>query len=173
MMHTNGKFGFGRVDGVSLVELPYKGKELSMVVILPNPKDDITTFEKSLTVEKLNKWLAELKDQTKQEVSMPKFKLETRYELPEHLKAMGMIDAFSGAADFTGMATSSPGSIAHVTHKAFVDVNEEGTEAAAATAVVTVLSAYPPPFYANRPFVFLIRDKQHGTILFMGRVMKP
>ncbi|MBN9118550.1 MAG: serpin family protein [Planctomycetes bacterium] len=174
MMHTNAKCGYARTtDGVTMVELPYKGGELSMVVILPNPRDDLAALEKKLTPELIAKWFAELKDRGELQVSLPKFKTETRYELPKHLTALGMIDVFGGSADFTGMATSSPGWIAHVTHKAFVDVNEEGTEAAAATAVVMVTSSFPPPFYANRPFLFLIRDVKHGTILFMGRVMKP
>ena len=85
-----------------------------------------------------------------------------------------MTDAFTpGKADFTGMATRSPGWISAVAHKAFVEVNEEGTEAAAATAVVLADSAFPPPFYADHPFLFLIRDTKRCTILFMGRVEKP
>jgi serpin B len=171
MMHTKAKVGYARVDRIELVQLPYKGDELSMVVALPSRSDDLAALEKKLTPEALAKWLAALKDRPEIEVSLPKFRIESRFELPDHLKALGMTDAF-GAADFSGMATSSPGSISGVTHKAFVEVNEEGTEAAAATAVVMQTSG-PPSFYANRPFLFLIRDTKRGTILFMGRVMKP
>jgi serpin B len=105
-------------------------------------------------------------------VSMPKFRFERSYDLPEHLKALGMVDAFDqGRADFSGMADSSL-SIGAVAHKAFIEVNEEGTEAAAATAVVMITSG-PPRFYIDHPFLLLIRDTKHGTILFMGRVMNP
>lgn len=125
-----------------------------------------------MTAETLARWTGMLKEHVKQEVSLPRFRIETRYALVEPLVALGMRDAF-GNADFTGMAEGDHTPIASVTHKAFVDVNEEGTEAAAATAVVRATSSYPPPFRAEHPFLFLIRDVKHGTILFMGRVMNP
>jgi serpin B len=179
MMHANPKCGYRRVDGVEVVELPYQGGELAMVVVLPKRSDDLATLEKQLTPELFAQWTAGFRDRASLDVSLPKFRIETRYGLSEYLKALGMINAFDpdGAADFTGMATEPepPGYISTVVHKAFVDVGEEGTEAAAATAVVTAQpqSSDTPAFYANRPFLFLIRDTQRGTILFMGRVMKP
>ncbi len=174
MMHASMKCGYARrADGTTMVELPYQGGELSMVVILPKLPDGLPALEKQLTPKVLAEWIGDLKDRDKQEVSLPKFKLESRYELPEHLQALGMKAAFGGGADFTGMAKESPGWITSVTHKGFVEVNEEGTEAAAATAVVLGDSAFPPPFFADHPFLFLIRDVKRGTILFMGRVEKP
>jgi serpin B len=172
MMHTNVKCGYALVDGVTMVELPYKGGELAMDVVLPKRSESLADLEKKLTPELVAKWFGQLTDRGALEVSIPKFKLETRYELPEHLRALGMKAAFGGA-DFTGMATVSPGSISEVSHKAYVDVYEEGTEAAAATAVVISDSKFPPAFYANHPFLFFIRDVKHGTILFMGRVERP
>ena len=178
MMHATPKCGYRRVAGVEVVELPYKGGELSMVVVLPNRKDDLASLEKKLTPELFAQWTAGFQDRAHLDVSLPKFRIETRYELSEDLRALGMIDPFDGArADFAGMATEPepPVYISAVIHKAFVEVSEEGTEAAAATAVVTAQpdSADTPAFYANRPFLFLIRDSKRGTILFMGRVMKP
>ena len=167
MMHTDTKCGYAQRDGLTLVELPYKGGELSMVVILPQFPDGLPALEKKLTPQTLASWLGELKDRAKLEISLPRFKIETRYELKEPLAELGMTDAF-GSADFTGMAPGSTEPIAYVTHRAFMEVNEEGTEAAAATAVVRPSSSYPPPFYADHPFLFFIRDVQHGTILFYG-----
>lgn len=174
MMHASLRCGYAHVDGAVMAELPYKGGELSMVVVLPSRKDDLAALEKALTPELVAKWFAALKDRPDIQVSLPKFRIEARYELPKHLKALGMIEAFDRErADFTGMASKPPGFIQEVAHKAFVEVNEEGTEAAAATAVAVGVLSGPPSFYANCPFLFFIRDTKHGTILFMGRVVKP
>lgn len=164
----------GADDGVSMVELPYQGDELAMVVVLPKEGEKLAEFEKKLTPKLVTKWFGGLRDRNELPVAIPKFKIETRYELPDHLKTLGMTEAFDpDKADFTGMASERPGYISEVTHKAFVDVNEEGTEAAAATAVGITLTSAPRPFRADRPFLFFIRDAKHGTILFMGRVEKP
>jgi serpin B len=175
MMNSKMKCGFTiTADGARMVQLPYKGGELAMIAVLPSPRDDLAALEKKLTPELLAKWVADLRDKPELDVSLPKFRVESRYELPKHLKALGMTDAFDEErADFSGMASGPPLFIAHVAHKAFVEVNEEGTEAAASTAVSFKLASGPPSFYANRPFLFLIRDVQRGTILFMGRVHKP
>ena len=171
MMNAELKCRLASVDGVRMAELPYRGDELAMLVALPKESEKLADLEKALTPEQFAKWVAGLHEANEFPVSIPKFKIETRYELPEHLQALGMKAAFGGA-DFTGMATSPPGWITSVTHKALVEVNEEGTEAAAATAVVIGESARMP-FTANRPFLFFIRDVNRGTILFMGRVAKP
>ena len=179
MMHkAKSKVRYGRTDekanwddGVQILELPYKGDELAMVVILPPNPDGLHAVEKQLTAENLTKWLGGLTD-LELDVSLPRFRMETKAELKKKLIALGMIDAFDGNADFTGMSTISPGFISAVVHKAFVDVNEEGTEAAAATAVVLSRGARRE-FVADHPFLFLIRDVKHGTILFLGRVEKP
>src|SRR5262249_6555062 len=173
MMSGEPKCRFGYVTGAWVLELPYKGDELAMVAILPEKWDGLPAIEKQLAPDTLTEWLAALPDYPSRAVMLPRFKIETRYDLPPQLKALGMIDAFDlGRADFTGMATESPGAIGAVAHKAFVDVNEEGTEAAAATAVVLATSD-PVPFVADRPFLFLIRDTKHGPILFLGRVTNP
>jgi len=123
-------------------------------------------------------WLAGL-DGQKVEVFLPRFKVETEFILNDQLIAMGMPDAFDEVkADFSGMSSGSKGLyISKVVHKAFVDVNEEGTEAAAATAVVMALKSMPPldmpVFRADRPFVFIIRDTRTGAILFIGRLSDP
>jgi serpin B len=175
MMHANPKCGYMRGDGFEVVELPYRGGELSMVVVLPSRANDLASVEKKLTPEALAGWLAALRDRAELSVSLPKFRIESRFELPKHLKALGMLDAFDrDQADFTGMASEPPGYITEVAHKAFVEVSEEGTEAAAATAVVEGdASKAVLPFYANRPFLFLIRDAKRGPILFAGRVERP
>lgn len=172
MMHANMKCRVGEVDGVSMAELPYRGNELAMLIVLPKPSEKLTDLEKTLTPELFAKWRDGLHNRDEVPVSLPKFKIESRYELPGYLESLGMTDAFKDA-DFTGMASKPPGCISQVTHKAFVDVNEEGTEAAAATAVALADPSAPISFKANRPFLFFIRDTKHDTILFLGRVEKP
>ncbi len=175
MMYTKAKCGVagGFKGRLWAVELPYRTGELSMVVLMPQDvRQGLAEFEQQLTPEKLATLLNQLKDRSEIEVHIPRFEFESRFELPEHLIALGMTDAF-GSADFSGMASQSPGSIDHVSHKAFVKVNEEGTEAVAATAETMVPLSGPPVFYADEPFLFLIRDVTRGTILFMGRVENP
>jgi serpin B len=136
----------------------------------------LAEFEKKLTVENLSQWLARLR---KREVivSVPKFKQTCQFSLADVLKQMGMTDAFSGKADFSGINGKRDLFISAVIHKAFVDVNEEGTEAAAATAVVVGLTAVGPKetpvFHADHPFLFLIRDNSSGSLLFIGRMINP
>jgi len=175
-------------DGFAMLELPYKGDEISMVLIAPNSPDGIAAVEKKLTPAALAAWIGKAVKR-KVHVFVPKFKLETKYTMNETLKAMGMVRAFTdprlaNGADFTGMSASTDPRdrlyISKVIHKAFVEVNEKGTEAAAATAVMMVGATsvrmsvpFTPTFKANRPFLFIIRDKNTGSILFMGRMMDP
>lgn len=172
MMYGEVKCGYGEDADLKLVELPYKGGELSMVVILPRLPDGLPKLEKQLSPESLARWVALLKERNEFEVTLPKFKLQQRYELEKVLPELGMKAPFFGA-DFTGMAPNDHAPIASVTHQSFVEVNEEGTEAAAATAVARFLSKSILEFRAEHPFLFLIRDAKNGTILFMGRVMNP
>lgn len=170
--------------GFLLAELPIKGDKLSMVVIAPRKLDGLPNLEARLTGAKLSSWLAKL-DRRAVSLSLPKFKLETAYGLQDTLKNMGMKRAFDARqADFTGMSASrNPDDqlfISKVLHKAFVEVNEKGAEAAAATAVIMVPKSAPretrpfiPEFRGDRPFLFLIRDRESGTILFLGRVTQP
>ena len=134
------------------------------------------TLKKSLNNDNLAGWLDDLRKREVQ-VFFPRFKMTSEFELARVLGAMGMPDAFSDKADFSGMTGNHDLSISAVVHKAYVDVNEEGTEAAAATGVgvkATSIEAAPPPvFKADHPFIFLIRDNQTGSILFLGRVANP
>ena len=130
-----------------------------------------------LKVETLDRWLAQAGEQ-KVEVFLPKFKLTAQFSLAERLAAMGMTDAFSARADFSGMDGTRDLFISAVVHKEFVEVNEEGTEAAAATGVVMtkaiVMRPRPTPvFRADHPFLFLIRDHHSGSLLFLGRLADP
>jgi serpin B len=161
------------------ISLPYKGKTLSMVVLLPKSVDGLPAVEQQLTAANLAGWLSKLDRQSDRKVSvyLPKFKLESGYDLVSPFQKMGMTDAFSPAADFTGMGWQKGLLwIGQIKHKAFVEVNEEGTEAAAATAVEMITKSMPvrePVFRADHPFFFMIRDNETGTILFMGRMANP
>jgi len=159
------------------IELPYKNNELSMVVILPEKVDGLADVENSLSADNLKAWLASMSQQDTT-ISLPKFKMTWGTEnIAGTLQTMGIKDAFRTSANFSGMTDHPEGLfIGAVFHKAFVDVNEEGTEAAAATAVV--MGPVGPPhkpkvFTADRPFLFLIKENAGGAILFMGRVVDP
>lgn len=156
-------------DLVKIVELPYEGEKFSMLILLPGDENDMSSLEDSLSVDNLNKWKKELHTM-KTKVYMPKFELETEYDLKQLLQDMGIHDAF-GNADFTGILTPSL-YIEKAVHKAFVEVNEEGTEAAAATGIA-MLESGPFEFTVDRPFVFIIQDNETDSILFMGRVVDP
>jgi serpin B len=151
-------------------------KQVSMIILLPKNMD-LTSVEKSLTVEQLSELKNSLRNQ-RVNVTFPKFKLETKYDLPESLKDMGMESAFTNQADFSGMDGTRSLFIGDVIHQAYIDDNEEGTEAAAATGVVEKAMALPhevriPTFRADHPFIFIIQDRDNGNILFMGRVNNP
>ena len=173
MMSANESFGYASGDGWQLVELPYDRNELAMDIILPD-EGGWTTFEDDLTAERLAGMLAEVQSQQVQ-LTMPKFEFENEFSLGRTLAAMGMPVAFTGDADFSGITGKRDLHIGEVIHKSFVAVDEAGTEAAAATAVVMRLTAMPAePVVVNvdRPFVFLIRDLETGVVLFMGRVVQ-
>ena len=167
-------------DDFQLVQLPYKDNEVSMVIILPKKVDGLSAVEKKLSSKMLQQALAKA-EVMNMDISLPKFQMTEAISLSDDLIALGMKDAFiAGVADFTGMqekvSRSDSLSISNVIHKAFVDVNEEGTEAAAATAVVMKAGSAPRtsiPFKADHPFMFLIRHNATGSILFMGRVHDP
>jgi serpin B len=160
--------------------LPYEVKELSMVVLLPKQVDGLAAIEKSLGAAALAEWLGKMR-RTEVVLTLPKFKTTAAFELNQTLAAMGMADAFSQTvADFSGMTAEERLFISKVIHKAFVDVGEEGTEAAAATAVAVAPMAMPMPapeplvqFRADHPFIYIIRHEPTGAILFMGRLADP
>jgi serpin B len=173
MMSRTAEFPCAQAEGLQVLEMPYKGEELAMVVLLPDRKSSLEALEAKLTAENLDGWLKPLRSQNVA-VSLPKFKLEWRLDLKETLQGMGMTDAFGpGKADFSAMDGTRELYISKVIHKAFVAVDEKGTEAAAATAVVMRDWGLPPRFIIDRPFVFLIRDRKTGSILFLGRVVDP
>jgi serpin B len=177
LMNHEGSYRFAKDDAVRVLEMPYRGGDLAMVVLLPEKIDGMSALEKSLSVEKLQGWLAGLKN-TRVAVTMPKFKMTREFELSKTLAAMGMPLAFSANADFSGMDGNKDLSISAVIHKAFVAVDEKGTEAAAATAVAITLAMRrpveePERFNADHPFIFLIRDVRSGSILFLGRFTEP
>jgi len=157
------------------LEMAYAGDKLAMTILLPRKVDGLTALEKSLTARSLRGWLKKLR-RRRVLVTLPRFKLTTRFQLNDVLKSLGMKDAFVfRQADFSGMNGKRDLYISDVIHQAFVDVNEEGTEAAAATAVVATETAAsrPPIFRADHPFIFLIRDTTTNSILFLGRMMNP
>jgi len=179
MMHKTEACNFLDDSEFQMLALPYERHQLSLLVLLPKKVDGLADLEKSLSAEKLEGWLPKMKSY-QVEISLPKFKMTASFELKDVLSALGMPMAFSPRADFTGITTTPPGiMIGQVIHKAYVDVNEKGTEAAAATAVVALPKGVPaqPPlravFRADHPFVFAIRDNQTGSILFLGRVTNP
>jgi serpin B len=167
------KFNYTETQDLQMLELPYKGNELSMLVILPK-EGKMEQVEQNLNVEKLNELKSGLRD-AEIPVYLPKFKFETKYFMAQDLIDMGMPSAFDfERADFSGMTGSRDLYISSVIHQAFVEVNEEGTEAAAATAVIMEqIAAMPAVFRADRPFIFIIQQKDSGDILFMGKVNDP
>jgi len=174
MMNQTHDFGYMENDSMQMLELPYIGDDLSMIVLLPGEVDGLAQLESSLDVDNLDSWMSRLRE-TEVFLVLPKFKMTFELDLRDALASMGMADAFDEkAADFSGMAKMNDGEriyISAVIHKTFVDVNERGTEAAAVTAV-RALSA-PPVFRADHPFLFLIRHNASGSILFFGRVIDP
>jgi len=171
MRQTSG-FGYAEGEGYQAVELPYDGRELAMVVLLPRA-GDFERFESALDAGRVEQIVGSLEHQQVR-LAMPRFEFESGFSLKEALAALGMADAFSEQADFSGMTGQRDLFISEVVHKAFVSVDENGTEAAAATAVIMKLTAAveePVEVTMDRPFVFLIRDLETGAILFVGRVV--
>ena len=167
-------FNYTQNKDLQILEMPYAGEDLSMLILLPLD-DDIEALENSFTNEKLTEWKKSLR-RRKVNIYIPKFKFETNYFLSETLSNLGMPTAFTNSADFSGMTGTKDLKIDKVIHQAFIEVNEEGTEAAAATGVVMMvkMSRSPTPiFKADHPFIFIIQQNETGNILFMGRVSNP
>ncbi len=175
MMYQSESFLYGEGDGYQAVVLPYDGHELAMAILLPD-SGTFEAFEDALSAEAVGRMLSNLMLQ-EIELTMPKFEFESAFSLVGALSTMGMADAFTSKADFSGMTGNRDLSIDEVIHKSFVSVDEEGTEAAAATAVIMKMTAAlpeePVKMILDRPFIFLIRDVQTGAILFVGRVADP
>jgi serpin B len=176
LMYRSDDFRYWAGDGLKVLELPYGKGDLAMLVLLPDEIEGLAALEGKLTADSFSRWQSGLRKQEVR-VYLPRFKLDSQFQLAEVLKAMGMTRVFTpGEAELTGMSSEEELYVSAVIHKAFVDVNEEGTEAAAATGV-EVKSAEaiegPAVFRADHPFVFLIRDNRTGGILFLGRLVNP
>ncbi|MBL4637345.1 MAG: serpin family protein [Kofleriaceae bacterium] len=176
-------FAFSKVKGAKVLQLPYEGSDLAMTLILPDKRGGLSGLESQLSTATLSGWLSGLSTK-KVSVELPRFELKNaRIPLKDSMKKLGMKLAFdSSAADFSKMRNSGPDDrlyIAKAFHEAFVKVDESGTEAAAATAVVMATrGGRPPPekianFHVDRPFLFTISDTSSGAILFLGRVVDP
>ncbi|XP_047193882.1 leukocyte elastase inhibitor [Hippoglossus stenolepis] len=184
MMHQKTKFPYSFISefNCQVLEIPYKGEELSMLIFLPMDIDDSSTglekLEKELTYENFVEWTRpDTMEKEEVQLGLPRFKMEEKYDMKDVLISMGMVDAFDMAmSDFSGMSPSDDLVLSKVVHKAFVEVNEVGTEAAAATAVVMMLgsSGMPPVrFIADHPFLFFIRHNPTSSVLFAGRFCSP
>lgn len=158
------------LEQVNMIELPYEGDKISMLVLLPSQRYELDKLESALDAKKISQWRQHMQEKS-MAVTMPKFKLETDYDLVSHMQALGISYAFGSNADFGGISDSNL-FIGKAVHKAFVDVNEEGTEAAAATGVAGFQSG-PPTFEIDQPFIFIIQDTESGNILFMGKMVDP
>ena len=178
MMDRTGSYSYYDGGMFQMVELPYEGNELSMVVLLPKTIDGLPALEKSFTAANLSTWLDKLAPAPKVNLVLPRFTMTDSFDLGGTLSAMGMAQAFGDSADFSGMTGKPLFKISRAVHKAYVDVNETGTEAAAATAVMMVGESMMEKqtiiaFDADHPFLFLIRDTTTGSILFLGRLTDP
>ena len=173
MMSLHRTFNYANTDNLQLLELPYTGDDVSMLILLPKEghMDEVETkFSDQMLSE-----LVDMMEETDVDVYLPRFTFDTKYFMTEDLAEMGMPTAFTSEADFSGMTGTKELYIDMVIHQAFIEVNEKGTEAAAATGVAMRLSAALPGevFRADHPFIFLIRDLDTGVIMFMGRVSDP
>jgi serpin B len=174
MMGMQECFPYTNGTDFQAIELPYTGDALSMVIFLPR-EGMFGDFEAHLSIERLEAILPQLCSE-RVALAMPKFELTSEFSLVDTLAKLGMPDAFTEAADFSGMDGTRDLFIGHVAHKAYVSIDEAGTEAAAATVVVVdwrCVSPSPISVIIDHPFIFLIRDSETGTILFIGRVLDP
>ena len=175
LMHRTGTMRYMEGDAYQAVEVPYSGNQLALVILLPRAVDGLNKLEGDLSPAFLSATLTGLKEQPV-DLFVPSFEMSSSFALGNVLKTLGMADAFGPAADFSGMDGARDLFISHVFHKAWVEMNEKGTEAAAATATVMTRHAIARPltppvvFRADHPFVFLIRDTQSDAVLFLGRL---
>jgi serpin B len=177
LMSRQGPYGYFENELLQAVDLPYRGAPLSMIVLLPRKVDGLAALEKELTANNLAAWIGRLHTETVN-VALPKFTMTRGFQLADVLRQMGMGVAFASGANFSGMSESQPLQLSDVIHKAFVEVNEQGTEAAAASAVGVAKNGPDRvtrvrTFRADHPFLFLIRDYRSGAVLFLGRCANP
>jgi serpin B len=176
MMRHRKNFSYGENDDWQALALPYGDRQdLTMLVLLPKRMDGLPQLEKDLTAKAIETLVAGMRRESVY-LRLPKFKITSTLNLKETLAALGMPLAFSDDADFSAMSSQEGLTLSAAIHKAFIHVDEEGTEAAAATAMAAVKSAQPEKFaefHADHPFLFLIRERQTGSILFLGRLSEP
>ncbi|MCC9166943.1 serpin family protein [Pontibacter harenae] len=173
MTLKKGKYLLHQDTDKTLIDLPYGNRQFSMMIVMPNDPSELDNLVQELNPQNLDTWLTAA-DSASLELHLPKFTMAYEKELNEMLKELGMGIAFSPQADFSHMVEGEAAlAISKVKHKAFVEVNEEGTEAAAATSVGIVVTSLPPSVWVNRPFVFMIREKSSNAILFIGKLMQP
>lgn len=176
LMYRSGEANIGRVGSVSALELPYDGELQSMVILLPDDPGGLSELEAILSNDLIDEVMASVSPVPDAEIIVPRFTIDARVDLKQRLIELGMPTAFlEGMADLTNMVDAADASlfIEDALHRAFIEVNEAGSEAAAATAVVVGQESAGPGFYADRPFVFFIRDNATGAVLFLGRVSDP
>jgi len=184
------RFNYVDLNKLQILELPYKGGDISMLILLPKQGEgydyetdkiifyNYTLKDIELTNEKLNEYKNQIQETKLDSISIPKFEFDTKYSMNKNLINMGMPTAFGENADFSGMDGTRDLFISAVIHQAYVKVDEKGTEAAAATAVVMIATSIGPDaertiFKADRPFIFLIQENETGNILFLGKVVDP
>ncbi|MCK5321605.1 serpin family protein [Candidatus Pacearchaeota archaeon] len=189
MKNEKTEFNYADVENLQILELPYKGEEISMLVLLPKQGEDYdyetgemvtaeyTLEDIELSLEKLNEYKNQMQETKLEVIYLPKFEFDSKYFMKETLSSLGMPTAFKddGGADFSGMDGTRNLFIDKVIHQAYIKVDEKGTEAAAATAVVMGFTSAGPRtvFRADHPFIFIIQEKGTGNILFLGRVVDP
>jgi len=180
-MHRTGEFALLQADGLQLAELPYGNGALSLIILLPDARDGLAELEARLSADQLRAWLTELdrRPAAKSSVFLPKFTQDSSLDLVGPLRDLGVREAFGLGADFSGIAENRSLYISTVLHKCYVKVDEEGTEATAATTVTLqafAVEVHPrpiPEFRVDHPFLFLLRENAMGTILFLGRIADP
>lgn len=173
-MSIREKFRYYKNDSVTIIEIPYKDNQASMFILLPAEGTKINDFSKNLTYSDFCNLEQNLKEQLI-DMKLPKFKINARYKLKNPLMSLGMISAFTNSANFNKMNGRSDLMIDEVIHQTFIEIDEKGTEAAGATAVVVREKSAPQPVYINlnRPFVFLIKENYKGSVLFLGKFNYP
>ena len=175
-MHQKADFLYGETPSAQILEMKYQGTPLAFDILLPKANDSLAELERSLKPDMLSAWFGAL-TRCKVEAAIPKFRAESAFSLRDMLSRLGMAGAFGTTADFSGIDGRRDLFVGDVVHKAFVEVSEEGTEAAAATGVAVLAMAMRPQpltiFRADHPFAFFIRDTVSGVILFEGRLQQP
>ncbi len=175
-LDEDAQFDYLETRDMQMLQMPYEGGNLSMTILLPK-RHDLASLERLLSVEKLDQWRKDQKER-RVDVYIPKFKISANYFLKDNLTNMGMPTSFTGMADFSGISPGGDLFIDEVVHQAYVDLNEEGTKAAAATeGSVEACAFWPeegvPVFRADHPFIFMILDEETGCILFLGKISDP